>query len=299
VKFDELAKDFLTDYRVNGRKSLERAEISVKHLEGKFKGVRVVDITTAGIKTYVEERMKDEVAPATINRELAALKRMLKLGAQCTPPKVDRVPHIPMIKENNVRKGFFEHADFVALRDSLPSFLQGVLSFAYKTGWRKSEIMGLQWSQVDLENGVVRLNAGETKNDRARTIYLDDELKEIFQAQRKAATEAESLPLYVFTNETGTDRIKDFRKAWDTACKNLKIGGKLFHDLRRTAIRNMVRAGVQERVAMMISGHQTRSVFDRYNIVSDEDLKAAASKQESYLKRQKSQAGSRKIVTIV
>lgn len=287
VKFDDLKKDFLTDYRINKKKSLERAKISANHLEKFFGRYRVPEITTSRIKEYIEDRMKAGASNSTINRELAALKRMLNLGARHTPPKVDRVPYIPMLKENNVRKGFFEHAEFVALRNTLPPFLQGMITFGYKTGWRRSEITGLQWSQVDLANGIVCLNPGETKNDDARTIYLDSELKAIFQEQWEIRKKNDCISPYVFTNESGKYSIRDFRGSWDKACLEAKIGKRLFHDFRRTAVRNMVRAGIPERVAMMISGHQTRSIFERYNIVDAEDLKTAAAKQELYLKSQK------------
>ena len=238
-------------------------------------------------------RLEEGAENATVNRELAALKRIFNLGAKQTPPKVDRVPFIPMLKENNVRKGFFEEGEFQALRSALPSYLQGFVTFAYKTGWRVSEIGGLTWSQVDLANGIVRLEAGQTKNDEGRTVHLDDELREVFQTQWDARKNREKLTPYVFVNESGTDRIKDFRGAWATACEDAKIGKRLFHDFRRTAVRNMVRAGIPERVAMMVSGHKTRSVFERYNIVSDTDLKLASQKMETYLQAQRAQLGTK------
>ncbi len=284
VRFDDLASDFLTDYRINARKSLVRAERSVGHLKRVFEGMRVVDITTPRINAYIEQRLEEGAANASVNRELSALKRMLNLGADQTPPKVDRVPHIPMLKESNVRKGFFEHGEFLALRDALPDYLKGFVAFAYTVGWRLSEISNLTWAHVDLKQGIVRLEPGETKNDEGRTIYLDEELKEVFQRQWEARKQSETLIPYVFPNKEGSDRIKDFRGSWSRACKEIEISNKIFHDLRRTAVRNMVRSGVPERVAMMISGHKTKSVFDRYNIVNDTDLRLAATKQEAYLR---------------
>lgn len=332
VTFDELAKEFITDYQINKRKSLDRAKLSVIHLQKEFEGTKVPEITTPRIKKYVADRMKwdckscgtrfhsngEKHCPkcgnedlnkgaknATINRELSALRRILNLGAKQTPPKVNRVPYIPMLKENNVRKGFFEHAEFIALRESLPEYLRAFVTFGYKLGWRDQEIVSLQWSNVDLQNGIVTLMAGETKNNEARTVYLDDELKDLFQKQWEMRKRNGKLIPYVFPNESSTGMIVNFRKAWNTACIKSGLGygynlsikyvqkwenkfppGPIFHDFRRTAVRNMVRSGIPERVAMMISGHKTRSVFDRYNIVSDADLKAASLKQQAYLEAQ-------------
>jgi len=187
----------------------------------------VPDITSPKIEAYIEKRLEEGAANATINRELSALKRMLILGARQTPKKVDRVPYIPMLEESNVRKGFFEHAEFVALRAELPDYLKGFVTFAYKTGWRLSEITDLTWNQVDLDNGIVRLEVGETKNDEGRTVYLDDELQEVFHSQWEVR---KNLLPYVFLNEKGTEKVKRFDKSWKTACKNAKIGKKLFHD---------------------------------------------------------------------
>lgn len=137
-----------------------------------------------------------------------------------------------------------------------------------------------------MKQGIVRLEVGETKNNEGRIVYLDDELKEIMEVQWEKRKTAKKLTPFVFPSIDGTGQIKDFRGAWDKACEEAKIGNKLFHDFRRTAVRNMVRSGIPERVAMMISGHKTRSVFDRYNIVNDADLKLAAQKQAVYLESQ-------------
>ena len=173
------------------------------------------------------------------------------------------MPYVPKLKENNIRKGFFEHEDYLRLLDALPSYLRPVITFGYKTGWRKSETLGLTWEQVDLKEGTVRLEAGEAKNEEARTIYLDGELRGLIKTQM--AQRQLGCP-YVFHRDGKP--IKDFRGLWARAFREAELEGELFHDLRRTAVRNMVRAGIAERVAMMMSGHKTRSVFDRYNIVS-------------------------------
>jgi integrase len=281
VRFDELAEDFLTDYRINRKRTLNRATCSAEHLKEIFSGMRVTEITTARVKEYAEKRMHKGLTNASINRELAALKRIFHLASQCTPPKVGQVPFIPMLKESNTRKGFFEHEEYLALKNALPSHLKPLVTFAYHTGWRSGEILGLTWDKVDLKQGTIRLDPGETKNEEARTIYMDDVLMEemrVLHSNRRLGCP------YVF--HRGGQPFKEFRKSWKTACRAAGLKGRLFHDFRRTAIRNMIRAGVSEGVAMKISGHKTRAVFDRYNIVSDQDLKEAARKQQVFMASQ-------------
>ena len=130
------------------------------------------------------------------------------------------------------------------------------------------------------------VEVGETKNDEGRTVYLDEELIGIFRNLWNSRKRLASSVPYVFLNEHGTDRVKRFDKAWKSACKKAGVDGKTFHDFRRTAVRNMVRAGIPERVAMIVSGHKTRSAFDRYNIVDDKDLKMAAQLQAKYIEAQ-------------
>jgi integrase len=188
-----------------------------------------------------------------------------------------------MLKESSPRSGFFEADEFKNMRDFLPDYLKGIVTFGYKTGWRISEILNLTWSKVDMEKGIVRLGKGETKNDEARIIYLDDELTSIFREQHQKQKALKNITPYVFTNKSGTDRVKDIRDSWETACSKAGIGKRLFHDFRRTAARNLTRSGTPERVAMKITGHKTRSVFDRYNITDTNDLEQAAKRQHDWL----------------
>lgn len=285
ITFDQLAEDYLRDYRINHKKSMERAEISKKQLELYFGGDRIPSITTPRINAYIEKRQTEGAANATINRELSALKRMLRLGAQQTPPLVASVPTIKMLVENNVRNGFFEHNEFLIFRDALPSYLKAPVTFGYKLGWRSQEIMNLTWSQVDRFNWAVRLDVGTTKNKKGRLIYMDSELISIFSQLWEKRKESKKLLPYVFPNRKGEGKIKDFRFAWEKAFKESKIPRRLFHDLRRTAVRNMVRASIPEKVAITISGHKTRSVFERYNIVDERDLKLAAHLQDEYFEK--------------
>lgn len=286
ITFDELAADLLTEYKVNKRKRINRLELSITHLKGFFEGYAAVAITSAKVTDYVKARQDKKAANATINRELSALKRMYNYGAEQTPPKVLNVPYIPMLNENNARQGFFEYEDFVKLRANMPASFFGFLTFAYKLGWRKGEIQNLTWDRVNLDTGELRLEAGESKNDAPRTVILDAELVELIKAQRSAMEKRGVILPYIFTNMKGDNMLKQFRKTWASACTKAKIGPRMFHDFRRTAIRNMVRAGIPEKVAMAISGHKTRSVFERYNIVDKKDLELAAQKISAYIESQ-------------
>ncbi len=281
VRFEALAQDFLNDYRIHGKRSLDKAERSVRHLQRFFGGMRAVDIATDKVRTYISERQHEAVSNAEINRELAALKRMFNLALQQTPPKVPQQPYIPMLQEHNVRKGFFEHDEFIALRAALPPKLRPVVTFAYHTGWRKQEMLRLMWECIDLQARVVRLDPGTTKKRDGRLIYLDGELLEVVTTLKQEHDLHYPHCTWVF-HRHGVP-IKDFRAAWDAACRAVGLEGRLFHDFRRTAVRNMVRAGIPERVAQQISGHKTRSVFDRYYIVSDSDLREAARRHAAYV----------------
>jgi integrase len=298
LSVDALLEDLLQDYLINGKDYKTAEQIVRLHLRPFFGASAATKASTATVREFVSARQKDGAANATINRSLALLKRAFNLGRKATPPKVQRMPYIPMLKENNVRKGFFEDRDYRSLLHALPEHLKPVLAFAYWTGCRRGEILSLEWRQVDLENSVVRLDPGTTKNDEARVIPLVQELREML-AMQKARRDAE-FPncLKVCVDERGGP-ITGLNTEWSHACKAAGLVDaegnptKLLHDCRRTGVRNLVRAGVPEKVCMAISGHKTRSIFDRYNIVSETDLMRAAAKLQAHIDGRREADGNR------
>jgi integrase len=162
----------------------------------------------------------------------------------------------------------------------LPKDLRPVATFGNITGWRKSEVIGLEWRNVDLKGGSVRLDVGTTKNGEGREFPITDDLRELLEAQRTRTDDAqrktETIIPWVF-HRNGR-RIKCFRGAWKAACRKAGLPARLYHDFRRTAVRRSVRtAGLHPKLAMALSGHKTDSVFRRYDIISKGDLSVAAS----------------------
>jgi integrase len=200
--------------------------------------------------------------------------------------RIASVPHIPKLEENNAREGFVGHAEFLAVIAGLPDYLKDPLTFLYLSAWRPAEMRTLQWRDVDLPNRIVRLRSAFSKNKQGRVLPLSGELLEVIKRAEQHRTA--ECPLVFHRN--GNPIREDLRDPWRKACHEAGVDGLLVYDFRRSAIRNMVRAGVPERVAMSISGHKTRSVFDRYNIVSEDDLRQATQRVERYLSSQAKQA---------
>ncbi len=299
LRLEEAAEDVFNDYRTNGKRSLVDVKRRVeKHLQPFFGNRRMIAVTTTDVRTFTVRRQAAGASNGEINRELTALKRMFSLAIQAG--KLLHKPYIPMLKENNVRTGFFEREQFESIRDHLqPPPFRGVVAFAYATGWRvPSEILPLEWRQVDFGTGEVRLDAGTTKNDEGRVFPFTKALQQVLDEQRRLADRMErktgQIVRHVFFHvvemKDGTLGKKSgaritasgFDKAWRLARVAAGCPGRIPHDFRRTAVRNLEQAGVPRSVAMKLTGHKTESVYRRYAIVSSGDLRSAARRLDAY-----------------
>ena len=282
LTIEEASEILLTDYTVNKRRSYDHVKRRVDlGLMPWFHGRRMAQITPDEVQTFVEHRQKAGAANATINRELAALKRMFSLAIK--RGRLLHGPYIPLLREDNIRQGFFECDQFEDIRSCLPEELRGLVTLDYDTGWRmRSEIFPLQWPQIDRQAGTIRLEPGTTKNGDGRTFAYKEivELRGVIDDQwrRHEALKRKGIICpWVFFRRDGRP-VKSLARAWRTACKNAGCPGRVPHDFRRTAVRNMERAGVPRKVAMTLVGHRTEAMYRRYDIVTDADLHAAAVK---------------------
>lgn len=279
LRFDDAVADVLNDYTVNGRKTHDHAKRRINlHLSPAFRGRRMTDITTADIRTFTKDRLTAGASAAEINRELAIVKRAYSLAIKAGRLHVR--PHIPMLKENNVRRGFLERSQFAAVKGHLPAALQPLLEFAYLTGWRlASEVMPLEWRQVDWDGRTVRLDPGTTKSGEGRTFPFTAALEALLTAQRAEHDRLKKanriVPLVFHRNGKA---IKHVRTAWANACSAAGVPGRLLHDMRRSAVRNLERDGVSRSAAMAMVGHKTESIYRRYAIVDAGALRDAAAK---------------------
>jgi integrase len=278
----DLLDHLLSDYRRHSRASIKAVESYVEnHVRPGLGRVKAADVTSQQISSYIEQRQREKAASASINRELEMLRRAFRLAHEATPPLIYSIPKIALLDTTNaVRTGFVEHTQYAALRGALPPHLRLLWVIGYHLGLRRGEILSLNWSQVDWEAGILRLEGRQTKSRHPRTAPLYGDLR----SELKRAWERRGdCPFLIQYEGHGVTEIK---RAWNTARKAVKLPDVLVHDLRRTAVRNMIRAGVSQKVCMEISGHRTTHVFQRYDITDERDIVDAGKKLAAYLKKQ-------------
>jgi integrase len=295
IRYDEIRDDLVAFYQTTGKRKLAEVEDRLAYLDRFFRGYRVATITPALLTQYAQRRQQDRThlwAPdrthrratsnRTINLELGLLKRMLRLAVK--QDKALRVPVMEMLKEAPPREGFFEDREFHRIRRALPEDLQVAVTIAQTYGWRiESEVFPLARRHLDLEVGTLRLDPGTTKNSEGRVVYLTPDLNALLAAQiarvdalsRRLGRIVPHLFPHLEGRHAGTQR-QGMRARWKTVCEETGVANRIPHDTRRTAVRNLERAGVPRSVAMKITGHKTEAVYRRYAIVSDADLRDAA-----------------------
>ncbi|HET6178583.1 MAG TPA: site-specific integrase [Candidatus Sulfotelmatobacter sp.] len=283
ITYADLRSGLLASYVERGNRSLatradgEETIAGLPQLDSFFKfepknpSPSVMQITVDTGRAFVKARQSEDppAGAAVINRSLACLRRMLRIAHE--DGKIQNVPVIRLLKEPPAREGFLEMKEFEELVGLLPAHLQPLITFLYYDGVRLGVALQIEWPEVDLHRRIVRLH--ETKNDEPRVVPLPSVLVNTLREVTPKVG-----PVFDSTN---------LRKEWTKACaarglgRIIKVEGKKYdpryeglivHDLRRSAVRNLVNAGVPETVAMKISGHKTRSVFDRYAIASETDL---------------------------
>jgi len=275
----------LADYRLRKRPELKIATWRFhRHLEKTLGPVPARRATTKHFVNYIEQRRREMgTSDATINRELAIVRRGYTLAKQQDPPLVTKVPYIPKLKETNVRQGFLELEQFERLLPLLPLKLKALAVCAYHVGSRKGELRKIRWDQVDGESGVIRLPGSQTKNGRARELPIVGDMWEWLEFQKKTCPSTNPFVFHGRRNRPVSARLQ----GWREACEKVGLAGLYFHDMRRSAVRNFKRARVQDNVAMAISGHRTRSIFDRYNITDGADVTNAGKALEDYFQARK------------
>jgi integrase len=317
LTFDEAAQGVIDDYAVNGKRSIEVVKRRIqKHLQPFFGGRRMAGITAADVSAYVAHRQKQgierqrevpaedgsskmvrklvrvaDVSNAEINRELQALKRIFSLAMK--NGLLAMRPHIALLREDNVRTGFFTDQQVDAVCKNLESEVADVVRFAFITAWRlHAEVLTLEWRNVNFAAGEVRLDPGRTKNREGRVFPITDVLRKLLKdrhLEHERLKQAGQIEPWVFWRMVAEGRggvkkprpIVSINKSWKSACVLAGLPGRIPHDLRRSAVRRFVRAGLSQSVAMKLSGHKTADVFRRYDIISENDLRDAASKLDA------------------
>ncbi len=290
----ELLDLVVRDYERNGKATLSHISHRRKHLE-RILGAKTSSrrIRAAQVENYISSRQSgpNPASNATVNRELAVLRRGFRLAMKLE--LLSDMPTFTLLREDNVRRGFVKPVVLEAIIARLPAHLRAPVRFASLTAWRmKSEVLPLKWAQVDLQDGWVRLEPGTTKSRKGRTIKLTASMRLVLVGQHRKAEDLYRrtglMPEFVFFREARQgaagvgDQIRSMRADWSRATREAGAPDVLIHDLRRTGVMNLVKANVPRSTAKKISGHETDSIFERYNIEDAAAMEDAKNRLEAY-----------------
>lgn len=310
VTCDELLIQYVKHLKLRNKPSAYVIEKCVEASVKPFFGVKkVVKLKDKDFETYREQRIsEDGVSDATVDHDLTYLKAALNLEHKKKPhTRVPVVPTIPKSGVDNVRQGFLDLDGYDKVLDKLPVSLKCLFVVGYHIGNRKGTLLNLKWSQIDFEEGLIRFIRKENGKPVPVFAPIYGDMHDWLRHQKAFRDRKYPNCEFVFfwypidcdivpklkggrggrRNEPGTP-IKDFRFSWKEAVKEAKHSELLFHDLRRSAVRNMVeKMGWSEKKAMMISGHKTDAMLRRYDIIPTEDIKESGRQADGWWKEQR------------
>jgi integrase len=314
IRYEQLRDAYLDFYQVNKLRSLQFDKqgkaytTAQRRLDDFFRGFRAADIGADHVRKFIKEQQAKGLSKGSINRSIAALKRMFSIAKG--DERLRNIPAFPKkLEEDPAREGFLEREQYENLSRALPAYLRLPLAVGYFTAMREGEILAIEWTQVDLLENVITLSPTQTKTKKGRQVPIIPELRALLLEQRAARREECPLVCFRLDHKGHAVPIRSFRKAWYSACLKAGLGrfepvvdsegkpefaasrgprskpkvkqryvGQIFHDLRRSGVRSLIRAGISRDVAKKISGHKTDSIFSRYNITDSKDLADAGRK---------------------
>ena len=261
VTVQELADMLLLRYEAEGRSSLVNARNRLRCVTDSLGTWKAIELKADRVLEYAVRRRKAGAAVATVNLELALLARAYRVAVDAG--RLVLAPKIPRLPGANVRRGHVPDAILSKIRENLPTYLERAVWFLRLTGWRVQEGLGLEWRRVDFAEQVIRLDTSKTGEPRVLSFKSYADLRELLEERHSAR----GLGPYVFTTPAG-GRIpgKTLHSAWRLACGKAGLPDAILHDLRRTMVRAMDRAGVPRSVAMSITGHKSEQVYRQYGL---------------------------------
>jgi Phage integrase family. len=306
VKLSELLDEYLKHVKQNQYKSASIIEMVVKKVQQapEFMNRKVASLETSDFKRYRSRVASQGSSHTTVNNHFALIRAALNLERKQTPSRVAKVPHIPIVSVKNARQGFLEYADHYTVLEHLPPSLKALFVVAFHSGCRQGELLKMRWRDIDWSNRIVRLP--DSKSGKARNLPFWGGIEEWLKAQKehRDAHHPDCEHLFFWMEEDSGlghgglrnvpgSPIQDFRASWRQAITKAHKANEnvlphlLFHDIRRSGVRVMVQdAGIPESQAMLISGHETRSMLERYNIVSLKNLQDAGAKLDAWSRQQ-------------
>lgn len=283
VTISQICKLVVADYEITKKRSLSDVVYRInKHIDPMVGSKEAKSVGSETFKSYISQRRKAGAEDSTINRELSIIRRGFTLAMRERPPLLVTSPHIPKLEEDNVREGFLEDADYRKVLECMPGQLKALFVCAYHVGMRLGELRKLEWSWVDMEAGEIRIPRKNAKSKKPRTVPIYGDMVEALESQK--STRDEKWPACQWVFHYMGRPIGATPKGWKKAVVKAGFPALLRHDLRRSAIRNMERAGINRKMAMEISGHRTEAVFRRYDIVSTSDLASTKAKMTEFFR---------------